>query len=79
MHRYAILMPGLLLLLTACATAPSAPQVICPKLPALEEMEPEPSFTERMRNFLQGKLPAPTNSESPSISAEPPTTLRATP
>lgn len=57
-----------LLLLTACASAPTVqPKVlqVCPKVPALELNLPpdalDHSFTDRMANFLQGKLPEPIN------------------
>lgn len=56
-----------LLLLTACASAPSAPQVlqICPKIPLLELNLPpgalDHSFTDRMGSFLQGRLQKPIN------------------
>ena len=54
-----------LLLLTACASVPSAPTVlqICPKIPLLELNLPpdalEHSFTDRMGSFLQGRLQEP--------------------
>ena len=57
-----------LLLLTACASAPTVqPKVlqVCPKMPALDLALPpdalDHSFTDRMANFLQGKLPEPIN------------------
>ena len=55
-----------LLLLTACATVPTAPPTVlevCPKVPTLElDLPPdalEQSFTNRIANFLRGKLPEP--------------------
>lgn len=59
------------LLLTACATAPSAPplqlaQVECPKLPIIDTIEPgvlETSFTDQMLLFLSGLLSEPTESD----------------
>ncbi len=57
-----------LLLLTACASAPTVqPTVlqVCPKVPALELNLPpdalDHNFTDRMANFLQGKLPEQIN------------------
>lgn len=65
-----------LLLLTACASAPTVqPKVlqVCPRLPALELNLPpdalEHSFTDRMGSFLQGKLPEPINYELRSAPA----------
>ena len=64
-----VLLAGVLLaFLTACGTVPSAPaptkvEVICPRLPELEPLDPdvlEPSFTDRMQRLLQGSLPTPT-------------------
>lgn len=55
-----------LLLLTACATAPTAPPIVvqCPVPPPLELNLPpdvlEHNFTGRMVNFLQGRLPSQT-------------------
>lgn len=57
-----------LLLLTACASAPTVqPTVlqVCPKVPALDlDLPPgalDHNFTDRMANFLQGKLPEQIN------------------
>lgn len=50
----------LLVLLQGCASAPRVVmQAICPAIPPLDQpaAELEPDFTERMANFLQGKLP----------------------
>ena len=65
-----------LLLLTACASAPTVqPKVlqVCPKVPALELNLPpdalDRSFTDRMANFLQGKLPEPINYDLHSVPA----------
>lgn len=58
-----------LLLLTACASVPSAPTVlqVCPKIPPLELNLPpdalEHSFTDKMESFLQGKLQEQTSSD----------------
>ena len=80
MHKYAILMPGLLLLLTACTTVPSVQTLaVCPKLPPLESAAPESAFLPPMLNFLSGRLDAPTGSGLGLKLAKPPTTLRATP
>lgn len=55
----------MLLLLTACATAPTAPvQVLqaCPKLPALDPLPDgvlEHDFIGTMQQLLQGNLPWP--------------------
>lgn len=69
---------ALLPLLTACASAPSAPPrpVEQPKLPSLDKVAPavlEQDFLERMRNFLQGRLPEQISSAPPSPSATPST------
>lgn len=65
-----------LLLLTACASAPTVqPKVlqVCPKVPALELNLPpdalDRSFTDRMASFLQGRLPEPINYELHSVPA----------
>lgn len=65
-----------LLLLTACASVPTVqPTVlqVCPKLPALELNLPpdalDRSFTDRMANFLQGKLPEQINYDLHSVPA----------
>lgn len=56
--------------LSACVTAPSAPPAVVPLKVQLPDLEPTPpdvlelSFTERMANFLQGRLPAQTFSGS---------------
>lgn len=52
-----------LMLLSGCASAPPA----CPSLPEKPvRAQLGPSFQERMQGFLFGKLPEPTNSETPS-------------
>lgn len=65
-----------LLLLTACASAPTVQQKVlqvCPKVPALELNLPQDaldrSFTDRMANFLQGKLPEQINYDLHSVPA----------
>ena len=65
-----------LLLLTACASVPTVqPTVlqVCPKVPALELNLPQDaldhSFTDRMANFLQGKLPEQINYDLHSVPA----------
>ena len=79
------LMMTVLTLCAGCTTAPSAPPTVvesCPRLPEMEELPAallEPSSFERMRNFLQGKLPAPTSYELRSSPATQATGLRATP
>ena len=56
---------GTTLILSGCATAPTAPKVLqsCPKIPQLELSLPmgalEHNFFDRMQNFLSGKLPSP--------------------
>lgn len=57
----------LTLLCTACATVPSVPVIPqCPRLPPLEpipplqiQLAPGETYTDLMRNFLQGSLPTP--------------------
>jgi hypothetical protein len=55
----------MLLLLTGCATGPSAqmaPLVQCPRPPVMETLEPgvlEANSLNRMLNFLSGKLDGP--------------------
>ena len=78
MYKSIAWMPILLMLLSGCQTAPSVPpsaQVMCPRLPPLiqEPAALEPSFTERMQNFLAGKLPEQSESSPTSPSAKPPT------
>lgn len=81
--KFAALMLSALILMSGCATAPSVQtQVVqaCPVLPEMEELASEllvPSFTERMANFLQGKLPAATSYELPSRPATSNIGLRA--
>jgi hypothetical protein len=77
--RLALLLP-MLILLTACASAPTVRVLeVCPKVPPLElGLSPdalERSFTDRMENFLRGKLPGPTSYALPSGSVR----LRTTP
>jgi len=72
--RFDRLVLALPVLLTACASAPSAPprQVPCPVPPVLDAPPAsalEVRFLERMQNFLQGKLPEPTSSAPASPSA----------
>ena len=68
MLRNVLLTGVLLVFLTACGTAPSAPPptkvvTVCPRLPDLEPLDPETQaalerdFMGRMEDFLQGKLP----------------------
>lgn len=55
-----------LTLLSACASAPTA----CPPLPPPPvKAQLGPSFQDRMREFLSGKLPEPISSAAPSASA----------
>jgi hypothetical protein len=68
---------SMMLLLTACTTAPRVAPVRCPVLPAMQKQEPEPDFLERMDNFLQGKLPGQTPSAQRSKPATGSTTLPA--
>ena len=82
MPKNMLLSCALLSLLGGCATAPTAPpstqvQVVCPRLPALEPLDPQTEaalakdYSDRMENFLRGKLPTPTGSELPLPPAEP--------
>lgn len=74
-----VLSSATLLLLTACATAPTAPPTVvqCPVPPPLElNLPPDAlglSFTDRMANFLQGKLPEQTGLGLRLPPASPPT------
>ena len=69
----------LLALLSACCTAPHAPPTTPPRLPALELNAVGPAFLPRMQNFLQGKLPEPTNYALPLSGARLSTTPYAVP
>ena len=69
------------LLLQGCATAPRViVQAVCPRIPPLEQpsAQLEPTFSDRMLNFSQGKLPEPTSSDYSLPSAKLPTNLPAT-
>lgn len=88
MQKCAPLMLSLLLLLTACASAPSTPPPValplCPALPPLPLMPdppaaPAPDFMPRMLNFLSGSLPVLTGSKPEPSPAKLPTVLPATP
>lgn len=68
MTRTATLLAVLPMLLIGCASAPSAPNpptvvTVCPRIPDLPELDPETKaalerdYTERMDNFLLGRLP----------------------
>lgn len=64
----------MLLLLSACATAPSV-QVVqtCPKLPPLDPLPLdalERDYSDQMGNFLQGLLLTPTSSATASNPAK---------
>ena len=61
MRKSAILMLGLLPLLTACATGRSAPpkMVPCPIPPDLAVEQPARNWQGEMRSFLQGTVPMP--------------------
>lgn len=79
--RFAICLLPVTLLCASCATATNAPMsgAMLPPPPTLPALDPLPpalglSFTDRMRNFLSGKLPEPTQFEPISASAEQPTT-----
>ena len=67
----------MLLLLTACATAPKPAPVLetCPRIPALELNLPdgalEHDFIETMRQFLQGNLPLQPSYSLPSEPVSP--------
>jgi hypothetical protein len=77
--RLLALLASVMLLLTACASAPTAqpmPPVKPPRLPSLDPVPQavlESSFTDRMLLFLSGKLPEPISSESSLPSAKPDT------
>ena len=61
--KFGLSIVALLMLLSGCATVQNA----CPNLPeAPVKAEPGPSFQDRMRDFLSGKLPELTNSEHTS-------------
>ena len=66
---------GMPLLLTACATAPSARSykpVPCPVPPALDQaVVPQESFTERIAKWLSDSPGKQTKSDSPSSSVTP--------
>lgn len=57
---YYALLTSISATLTACASAPRACLDLS-NLPPVEE-QPEPSFRDRMQDFLSGRLPAPTES-----------------
>ena len=71
-----------LVLLTACATAPTVPPTqvvtICPRLPSLEPLDPETAdalerpFIDQMQNFLSGLLPMQPDYKLRSGPAAPP-------
>lgn len=66
----------MLILLTACATAPRPVQILeaCPRVPYLELDVPELAWQDWMQSFLQGTpLPLP-DSKPLSTPALPPTT-----
>lgn len=57
-------------LLAGCGTVQ---QAVCPRLPPAPRMEPAPpelSFQDRMRKFLGGSLPTPTESRPTSEPAK---------
>ena len=72
-----VLSSATLLLLTACATAPTAPPTVvqCPVPPPLELNLPdgalEHDFIETMRQFLQGNLPLQPSYSLPSEPVSP--------
>lgn len=79
--RFAVCLLPVTLLCASCATATNAPlsgAMLPPTLtlPALDPLPPalELSFSDRMRNFLSGKLPEPMKFEPISASAEQPMT-----
>ena len=60
MHNYRLLLLLLPVLLQGCQTAPRAiVQAVCPSIPPLEQKPAlqEPTFSDRIASFLQGKLP----------------------
>lgn len=83
-----VLLAGVLLaFLTACGTVPSAPaptkvEVICPRLPELEPLDPDVpqvSYIEMMQKWLSGSLQAPISYELLSNPADQGTNLRRQP
>jgi len=88
MRKTTLLICALMSFVSACGTVPNAPtqvQVVCPRLPEIEVLDPETaaalalSFTGQMESFLQGLLPAPTNYELRSGPAAPNDKLTLTP
>ena len=80
--RFTVCLLPVTLLCASCATATNAPlsgAMLPPTLtlPALDPLPPalELSFTDRMRNFLSGKLPELTKFEPISANVEQPTAL----
>lgn len=73
-YKQTILATSMLVLLTILSSCATAPNVCVPSssqdLPA--KVQPGPSFQERMRVFLAGKLPEQTSSEKPSSPATQP-------
>ena len=68
MKKLKVFLLSSILLLMSCSSAPrvAAPTQV-PQLPVLEKPAQEPSFTERMENFLRGKLPEQTKSSKNGI------------
>jgi hypothetical protein len=72
-----ILIFSSMLFLISCGHDPTAPPTVlnqCPEIPNMELTNPdvlEMSFTNRMQNFLSGKLSEPINLDYPSSGAKP--------
>lgn len=82
MRKSLLLIATTLPFLWSCQSAPRVMvQAICPAIPSLgqQQAQQEPTFTDRMANFLQGKLPEQTNSASTSSNANVDTTLQKQP
>ena len=63
MRKYLVSLLLLPVLLQGCQTAPRViVQAVCPAIPPLEQPPAllEPTFSDRIANFLSGKLPEPT-------------------
>lgn len=70
------------LLLQGCATAPRVIlQAVCPSIPPLDQppAQQEPTFSDRMGNFLSGKVPEPIGYDYSLSSAKPDTLPPAKP
>ena len=75
MRKYSLCLFVLVSILAGCKTVPIVPQAVtCPRLPDLEEVPPAVlarDYSKEMASFLQGLLPTPTGSASPSVPVKP--------